>query len=214
VVKGKPRKPTSQGSAKVSHKAFQEALTVWCNETGSQDWVCILMNVMGSPFAFHALKILHAFFCAFFVRYHGAKIRKLKVLVDGMLLDNPTSRHWQETREFHLKPGLLEDYHTRKSSAAARLSGVQKRFSNGISDWARKWALPQDLCHRGGEKSEESEDSSDEEDVSPGNGNGNGSHSHDRTMENNNTNSEEEDTTTTMSSKKNYFKVVNEKSKI
>jgi len=69
------------------------------------------------------------------------------------------------------------------------------------------------LCHRVGEKTGESEDSSDEEDyVSPGNCNG--SHSHDSTMESNNTNSEEEDTTTTMSSKKNYFKVVNEKSKI
>jgi hypothetical protein len=148
-----------------------------------------------------------------FVRYHGAKIRKLKVLVDGMLLDNPTSRYWRETGEFHLKPRLLEDYHTRKSSAAVHLSGVQKRFSDGISDWARKWASPQDLCHRVGEKTGESEDSSDEEDyVSPGNCNG--SHSHDSTMESNNTNSEEEDTTTTMSSKKNYFKVVNEKSKI
>jgi hypothetical protein len=39
VVKGKPRKPTTQGSVEVSHKAFKEALTVWCNETGSQDWV-------------------------------------------------------------------------------------------------------------------------------------------------------------------------------
>jgi len=146
------------------------------------------------------------------LRYHGAKIRKLKVLVDGMLLDNPTSRHWRETGEFHLKPGLLEDYHTRKSSAAVCLSGIQKQFSDGISDWARKWALPQDLCHRVGKKSGESEDSSDEEDVSPGNGNG--SHFHDSTMGSNNTNSEEEDTTTTMSSKKNYFKLVIEKSKI
>ena len=86
-----------------------------------------LLNVMGSPFSFHALKILHEFFlCSFFIRYHGAKIRKLKVLVDGILLDNPTSRHWRETGEFHLKPGLLEDYHTRKSSAAVRLSGIQK----------------------------------------------------------------------------------------
>jgi len=32
----------------VSHKAFQEALTVWCNETGSQDWVCILMRSIGN----------------------------------------------------------------------------------------------------------------------------------------------------------------------
>jgi len=39
VVKGKLRKPTTQGSVEVSHKAFKEALTVWCNETGSQDWV-------------------------------------------------------------------------------------------------------------------------------------------------------------------------------
>jgi hypothetical protein len=39
VVKGKPRKPTTQGSVEVSHKAFKEALAVWCNETGSQDWV-------------------------------------------------------------------------------------------------------------------------------------------------------------------------------
>jgi hypothetical protein len=103
------------------------------------------------------------FFSFFSFRYHGAKIRKLKVLVDGMLVDNPTSRYWRETGEFHLKPGLLQDYHTRKSSAALRLSGIQKRFSDGISDWARKWALPQDLCHRVGKKSGESEDSSDEE---------------------------------------------------
>ncbi len=39
VVKGKPRKLTTQGSVEVSHKAFKEALTVWCNETGSKDWV-------------------------------------------------------------------------------------------------------------------------------------------------------------------------------
>jgi hypothetical protein len=39
VVKGKPRKPTTQGSVEVSHKAFKEALTVWCNEIGPQDWV-------------------------------------------------------------------------------------------------------------------------------------------------------------------------------
>ena len=134
-----------------------------------------------------------------------------------MLVDNPTARYWRETGEFHLKPGLLQDYHTRKSSAALRLSGIQKRFSDGISDWARKWALPQDLCHRVGKKSGESKDSSDEEgsdeeDVSPGNGNA--SHLHDCTMDSNNTNNEEEDTTTTMSSKRNYFKVVNDKSKI
>jgi len=37
VVKGKPRKPSTQGSVEVSHKAFKEALTVLCDETGSQD---------------------------------------------------------------------------------------------------------------------------------------------------------------------------------
>ncbi len=58
---------------------------------------------------------------------------------------------------------LIQDYHTRKSSAALHLSGIQKRFSDGISDWARKWALPQDLCHRVGKKSGESDDGSDEE---------------------------------------------------
>jgi hypothetical protein len=168
---------------------------------------------MGYPFSFHGLQVLYVFF----IRYHGAKIRKLKVLVDGVLVDNPTSRYWRETGEFHLKPGLLQDYHTRKSSAALCLSGIQKRFSNGISDWARKWALPHDLCHRVGKKSGESEDSSnlegsDEEDESPGNGNT--SHSHDCAMDSNNKNNEEKDTTTTMSSKRNYFKVVNEKSKI
>jgi hypothetical protein len=78
-------------------------------------------------------------------------------------------------------------------------------------------ALPQDLCHRVGKKSGESEDSSDEEgsdeeDVPPGNSNA--SHLHDCTMDSNNINNEEEDTTTTMSSKKNCFKGVNEKSKI
>jgi hypothetical protein len=57
--------------------------------------------------------------------------------------------------------------------------------------------VPQDLCHRVGKKSGESEDSSDEEDVSPGNRNA--SHSHDHTMDSNN---------------KNYFKLVNEKYKI
>jgi len=134
-----------------------------------------------------------------------------------MLVDNPTSRYWRETGEFHLRPGLLQDYHTRKSSAALRLSGIQKRFSDGISDWARKWALPQDLCHRVGKKSGESEDSSneegsEEEDEAPGNGNT--SHSHDCEVDSNTTINEEEDTTTTMSSKRNYFKVVNEKSKI
>jgi hypothetical protein len=39
VVKGKARKPTTQGSIEVSHKAFKEALVTWCNKTGSDDWV-------------------------------------------------------------------------------------------------------------------------------------------------------------------------------
>jgi hypothetical protein len=92
------------------------------------------MNVFCSLLAFHELKILHDFFFAFFLlRYHGAKIRKLKVLVDGMLLDNPTSRHWRETGEFHLKLGLLEDYHTRKSK-------IQDSNSDGTnrSKWTKK----------------------------------------------------------------------------
>jgi len=137
--------------------------------------------------------------------------------VNGTLVDNPTSRYWRETAEFHLRPGLLQDYHTRKSSAALRLSGIQKRFSDGISDWARKWALPQDLCHRVGKKSGESDDGSDEEgseEEEGAPGNGNTSHSHDYDVDSNTTIDEEEDTTTTMSSKRNYFKVVNDKSKI
>ena len=39
VVKGKARKPTTQGSVEVSHKAFKEALVTWCNKTGNPDWV-------------------------------------------------------------------------------------------------------------------------------------------------------------------------------
>ena len=58
----------------------------------------------------------------------------------------------------------------------------------------------------------ESEQSSDEEDIAAGKCDG--SHSNGSTKENNMTNSEEEDTTATMSSKMNYFMVVNEKSKI
>jgi len=65
-------------------------------------------------------------------------------MVNGRLVDNPSSKFWRETGEVHLKQGLLENCHTRKSSAAVCLSGVQKQFSDGISDWARKWELPQD----------------------------------------------------------------------
>ncbi len=68
------------------------------------------------------------------------------------------------------------------------------------------------MCHIAGKKTAESEQSSDEEDIAAGRCDG--SHSNGSTEENNMTNSEEEDTTATMSSKMNYFMVVNEKSKI
>jgi len=68
------------------------------------------------------------------------------------------------------------------------------------------------LCHRVGKKNAVSEQSSDEEDISVGKCDG--SHSNGSTEENNTKNSDEEDTTTTMISKRNYFKVVNEKSMI
>jgi hypothetical protein len=38
-VKGKARKPSTQGSVEVSHKAFKEALVRWCNNTQSDDWL-------------------------------------------------------------------------------------------------------------------------------------------------------------------------------
>jgi hypothetical protein len=57
--------------------------------------------------------------------------------------------------EFHLEPGEVENYYTRKSSEACRLSGIQQRLSDGISDRARKWGLPSDLCHRSGKTSNE-----------------------------------------------------------
>jgi hypothetical protein len=79
-------------------------------------------------------------------------MRKLKKIVNGKLVNNPTARFWRETAEFHLKPGVVDDYQTRKSSEARRLSGIQKRYSDGISDWARKWCLPNDLCHKYGKK--------------------------------------------------------------
>jgi hypothetical protein len=53
-----------------------------------------------------------------FVRYHGSQIRKLKNLVNGRLEDNATAHVWRETAEFHLKPGELQDYYTRKSIEA------------------------------------------------------------------------------------------------
>jgi hypothetical protein len=39
VVKGKARKPTTQGSVEVSQKAFMEALVTWRNNSQSNDWV-------------------------------------------------------------------------------------------------------------------------------------------------------------------------------
>jgi hypothetical protein len=76
-----------------------------------------------------------------FVRYHGTLIRKLKTLVNGKLQPNLTSAVWRETAEFHLQPGELQDYYTRKSSEVQCLSGIQGRLSNGVSEWARKWAF-------------------------------------------------------------------------
>jgi hypothetical protein len=50
-----------------------------------------------------------------YVWYHGSQIRKLKNLVNGRLEDNATAHVWRETAEFHLQPGELQDYYTRKS---------------------------------------------------------------------------------------------------
>jgi hypothetical protein len=68
--------------------------------------------------------------------------------VNGRLEDNPTAAVWRETSEFHLEPGELQSYYGRKLNEAHRLSGIQQRFSDGISDWARIGGLPSDLCHR------------------------------------------------------------------
>jgi hypothetical protein len=74
------------------------------------------------------------------------KIRKI------VMDDNPISEVWREVAEFHLKDGETEDYYTWKSSKAQKLKGIHKRLSDGVSDWARKWALPDDLMHRYGKK--------------------------------------------------------------
>jgi hypothetical protein len=58
---------------------------------------------------------------------------------------------------------MVEDLHIRKSSEGRHLSGIQKRYSNGISDWARQWGLTNVLCHRVGKKSNEDDTGSDEE---------------------------------------------------
>jgi hypothetical protein len=94
--------------------------------------------------------------------------------------------------EFHLEDGKTKDYYNRKSSKAQRLSGVHKRLIDGVSDWTRKWALPDDLMHR----YEKKDIAASEEDN------------------NDNCNGEEEDSTTIMSSKKNCYKVVNQKFQI
>ena len=39
VVKGRPRKPSTQGSIEVSHKAFKAALVKWLDKKGTPDWV-------------------------------------------------------------------------------------------------------------------------------------------------------------------------------
>ena len=39
VVRGKPRKPSTQGSIEVSHRAFKTALCKWLDRTGSDDWI-------------------------------------------------------------------------------------------------------------------------------------------------------------------------------
>jgi hypothetical protein len=86
------------------------------------------------------------------VGYHNSLIQKCKTLVNGRLEDKPTSEVWREVAEFHLEDGEAEDYYTRKSSKAQRLSGMHKRLCDGVSDWARKWALPDNLMHRYGKK--------------------------------------------------------------
>ncbi len=61
-----------------------------------------------------------------YVKYHNSLIQKCKTLVNGRLEDNLTSEVWREVAEFHLEEGKAEDYYTRKSSKAERLSGIQK----------------------------------------------------------------------------------------
>jgi hypothetical protein len=39
VVKGRPKKPSMQGSIKVSWKAFKVALVKWLDKKGTPDWV-------------------------------------------------------------------------------------------------------------------------------------------------------------------------------
>jgi hypothetical protein len=92
-----------------------------------------------------------------------------------------------------MKPGELQDYCTRKSMEAQRLSGIQGRLSNGVSEWAKKWALPDDLMHRYGKKKDDATSEEESDDNKKGN---------------------EEDSNTIMSSRRNYYKVFDQKSKV
>jgi hypothetical protein len=157
-----------------------------------------------------------------FVRYHGTPIRKLKNLVNGKLQPNATADIWRETAEFHLQPGEIENYYGRKSNEARRLSGIQQRYSDGISDWARKWGLPSDLCHKSGYKKDD--ETSEEENDSCKDGKKKDdatseeeSDDKDATSEeesDDNKKGNEEDSNTTMSSRRNYYKVFDQKSKV
>jgi hypothetical protein len=54
-------------------------------------------------------------------------------LVNGRLEGNPTSEVWREVAEFHLEDGEAEDYYTRRSSKAQRLSGIQRHLVMGLA---------------------------------------------------------------------------------
>ncbi len=112
-----------------------------------------------------------------FVRYHESQIRKLKTVVNGRLEDSPTAAVWRETAELHLQPGELQNYYGKKLTEAHRLSGIQQIFSDGISDWARKWGLPSDLGHMSGKKNNEDEmdETTNEEDEKSNDENNNDS---------------------------------------
>jgi hypothetical protein len=72
----------------------------------------------------------------------------------------------------------------------------------GYTEHSFKWGLPSDLCHRSGKKSNEDnmEETTNGENVK----------SSDK-ENNDNYNGEEEGSTMTMSSKKNYYKEINQK---
>jgi hypothetical protein len=78
-----------------------------------------------------------------YVWYHNAQIQKCKNLVNCRLeKDNPAAKVWREVAEFHLEAGEAEDYYTKKYAAALQLSAKHQRLSDGISDMARRWGLP------------------------------------------------------------------------